>query len=123
MLTPIKSNLHRRAHVAQVDLQDMSLDELKRLQKDVAKAIENFEERRRREALAAVEAKASEMGFTLAELTGASGGKKSGKTKSPPKYQHPENPSLTWTGRGRKPDWIKEGLEAGKSLDDFLIGS
>jgi DNA-binding protein H-NS len=109
--------------VAQVDLQDMSLDELKRLQKDVAKAIEDFEERRRREALVAVEEKAREMGFTLAELTGASGTKKSGKTKSPPKYQHPENPALTWTGRGRKPDWIKEGLEAGKSLDDFLIGA
>lgn len=109
--------------MAQVDLQNMNLDELKRLQKDVAKAIEDFEERRRREALAAVEAKASEMGFSLAELTGASATKKSGKSKSPPKYQHPENPALTWTGRGRQPAWIKEGLEAGKSLDDFLIGA
>lgn len=109
--------------MAQVDLQNMSLDELKRLQKDVAKAIDDYEARKKREALAAVEAKASEMGFTLAELTGETPSKKGGKPKLPPKYQHPENPALTWSGRGRKPDWIKEGLEAGKSLDDFLIGS
>ncbi len=109
--------------LAQVDLHSMSLDELKRLQKDVAKAIDDFEARRRREALAAVEAKASEMGFTLSELTGASPVKKGGKDKQPPKYRHPENPAITWSGRGRQPAWIKEGLAAGKSLDDFLIGS
>ena len=109
--------------MAQVDLQNMSLDELKRLQKDVAKAIDDYEERRRREALAAVEAKAGEMGFTLAELTSFTPAKKGGKPRLPPKYQHPENPALTWSGRGRQPAWIKEGLEAGKSLDDFLIGS
>ncbi len=33
-----------------------------------------------------------------------------------PKYRHPENTEITWSGRGRKPAWIVEGLEAGKSL-------
>jgi DNA-binding protein H-NS len=45
-------------------------------------------------------------------------------TKRPqaePKYRHPENAELTWTGHGRKPGWIAEALEAGKSLDDFAI--
>ena len=101
----------------------MSLDELKRLQKDVAKAIGDFEARRRREARAAVEAKANEMGFTLAELADAQLVKKGSKDRQPPKYRHPENPAITWNGRGRQPAWIKEGLAAGKSLDDFLIDS
>ncbi|WP_258552046.1 H-NS family nucleoid-associated regulatory protein [Paracoccus versutus] len=26
-----------------------------------------------------------------------------------------------WSGRGRKPAWIVEGLEGGKSLEDFAI--
>ena len=99
----------------------MSLDELKRLQKDVAKTIDDYEERRRREALAAVEAKASEMGFTLAELTGSTPAKKGGRPRLPPKYQHPENPALTWSGRGRQPAWIKDGLQAGKALEDYAI--
>lgn len=101
------------------DLNNMTLEELKDLQKDVNKAVASFEERKRKEALGALEAKAQEMGFSLSELTG--GTKKSAKVAVPPKYQHPENSALTWSGRGRQPKWIKEGLNAGKSLDDFLI--
>ena len=96
----------------------LSLDELKTLKKDLTKAIDEFETRRRAEALAAVQEKAKEMGFTLADLTGAT---KATPVKSPPKYRHPENPAVTWSGRGRQPGWIKEALEAGKSLDEFAI--
>jgi DNA-binding protein H-NS len=101
-----------------VDLTSMSLDDLKKLKKDVSKAIDSYQERQRIEALAALEAKAKEMGFSLSELTG---GKKKGSSKGTPKYVHPENPALTWTGRGRQPNWIKEGIASGKSLDDFLL--
>jgi DNA-binding protein H-NS len=96
----------------------MSLEELKSLQKDVTKAIDTFKERQRLEAIAALEAKANEMGFSLSELAGAT---RKGASLGVPKYVHPENPSLTWTGRGRQPNWIKEGLASGKTLDDFLI--
>ncbi|MBJ3764590.1 H-NS histone family protein [Maribius pontilimi] len=101
-----------------IDLSKLSLDELKKLQRDVTKAIGTYETRQRQNALAAVEAKAKEMGFSLSELTGK---QKPSKTISPPKYRHPENPSVTWSGRGRQPAWIKEWLEAGKPLEDFLI--
>lgn len=107
--------------MAKIDLAKLNLDELKALQKDVAKAIDQYEAKKRKEALDAVEALAKEKGFSLAELTGAAPAKK-GKPALPPKYKHPENPSLTWSGRGRQPAWIKEGLESGKSLEDFLIG-
>lgn len=43
------------------------------------------------------------------------------RAKVPPKYKHPENPSLTWSGRGRHPTWFKEYVEAGGSSDDLLI--
>ena len=103
----------------EINLDDMSLDELKKLQKDVNKAVDSFEDRRRQDARAAVEAKAKEMGFSLAELTG--GPSKKARVPSPAKYRHPENPSLTWNGRGRQPGWIKEATEAETSLDAFLI--
>lgn len=41
--------------------------------------------------------------------------------KVPPKYRHPENQDLTWTGRGNKPRWVQELLEAGRSLEELLI--
>ena len=105
--------------MANMDLNTMSLDELKKLQKDVTKAIETYKERQRLEAIAEVEELARKKGFSLSELT------QSGKSKSrrpvAPKYAHPENPAVTWSGRGRRPKWVNEALQSGKSLDDLLI--
>ena len=33
----------------------------------------------------------------------------------------PENPALTWSGRGRKPRWFVDALAAGKTEDDLTI--
>jgi DNA-binding protein H-NS len=38
-----------------------------------------------------------------------------------PKYQNPNNPSETWSGRGKQPRWLSPQLRAGERLDDFLI--
>lgn len=37
------------------------------------------------------------------------------------KYQHPENPTLTWTGRGKPPAWMQELLDGGAEKHDFAI--
>lgn len=41
---------------------------------------------------------------------------------STPKYRDPAKPENTWAGRGKQPMWLKEKLEAGAKLEDFLIG-
>jgi DNA-binding protein H-NS len=41
--------------------------------------------------------------------------------KVPPKYQNPENHAETWSGRGRRPRWLRDQIRAGKGLDDFAI--
>jgi len=38
-----------------------------------------------------------------------------------PKYRNPKRPSETWSGRGKKPRWLRAQLRPGKKLDDFLI--
>lgn len=40
---------------------------------------------------------------------------------STPKYRDPTKPENTWAGRGKKPTWLNEKLEAGAKLEDFLI--
>jgi DNA-binding protein H-NS len=99
------------------DLEKLSIEELKKLQKDVAKAVSSFEDRKRSGVIAELEAVAQKHGYKLADLAG---GKKA-KVASPAKYKHPEDSSLTWSGRGRQPNWIKDELSAGKSLIDFAI--
>lgn len=105
--------------MADIDLNSMSLDDLKTLQKNVNKAVDGYHDKQRKAALAAADTAAREMGFTLAELTG--GPVKKTKAVSLPKYRHPENPEQTWTGRGRQPDWLKDALENGQSKEEFLI--
>lgn len=103
--------------MAKLNLEKLSVEELKQLQKDAAKAIASFEDRKKSEAIAELEAVAQKYGYKLSEFIN---GKKN-KVVSTAKYKHPENASLTWTGRGRQPNWIKDSLAAGKSLDDFAI--
>jgi DNA-binding protein H-NS len=37
------------------------------------------------------------------------------------KYVNPDNKSETWTGRGRKPNWLVAKLSKGAKLADFAI--
>ncbi len=102
------------------NLEKMSLDELKNLRKELDKAIAGYEARQRRAALAAAEAAAREAGFSLSELT--AGVKSSRKSSSaPPKYRHPENPALTWSGRGRQPSWFRDLTKEGTAREDLEI--
>lgn len=41
-------------------------------------------------------------------------------TTTEAKYRDPES-NMSWSGRGRRPEWIAKALEAGKTLEDFLI--
>jgi DNA-binding protein H-NS len=100
-----------------INLNTMSLKDLKDLRKDVDKAISEFAERQKAEARAELEKKAKELGFSLEELVSG----KQKRAKVAPKYRNPANASETWTGRGRRPRWVEAALAAGKSLDDFAI--
>ncbi|WP_431297806.1 H-NS family nucleoid-associated regulatory protein [Tabrizicola sp. BL-A-41-H6] len=102
-----------------IDLNDLSLKELKDLQSQVAKAISSFEDRRKKQALAELEEKARAMGFSLAELTGATQVRK--RTPAVAKYANPSDKSDTWSGRGRKPRWFAAALAAGKKPDDLMV--
>lgn len=43
------------------------------------------------------------------------------RAKAPVKFQHPENAELKWTGRGNKPNWVKECLANGLTMEQLLI--
>ncbi|WP_430389722.1 H-NS family nucleoid-associated regulatory protein [Blastomonas fulva] len=89
------------------------------MQKDVAKAISTDEDRQKAEARAKVEALARDLGYSLAELVGTE--TKISRAPATAKYRHPENPALTWSGRGRKPQWFVEALGAGKTAEELGI--
>jgi len=41
--------------------------------------------------------------------------------KAPPKYRHPEDPTIMWSGRGQMPRWLRELVDQGRDLEEFRI--
>jgi DNA-binding protein H-NS len=39
-----------------------------------------------------------------------------------PKYRNPEEPSETWSGRGKQPRWLTAALKTGHKIEEFVIG-
>jgi DNA-binding protein H-NS len=106
--------------MARKELSKMNLDQLKALRKEVDTAISEFSDRKRADALKALEAVAKEHGMSVDEIVGTTGGKKR-KAKAPAKYRNPANSKDTWSGRGRQPRWFKEALENGAKPESMGV--
>lgn len=111
----------KTARMATVNLSKMSLKDLQTLQEDLEMAIANARLREKQEVLSEMEALAHERGFNLNELVGSKGRGKGKGSVSTAKYANPDNRAETWTGRGRKPNWLVDKLKKGAKLDDFAI--
>lgn len=100
-----------------IDLSLMSKEELLALQKDISKALVNFDKRQKQAALAAAQQAARDHGFSLDEILG----QKTPAKAAPAKYRNPENSAQTWSGRGRQPEWFKAAIAAGTTADAMEI--
>lgn len=101
------------------DLNALSLPELRQLKIKVDAAIASYEARKLQEARELVQNQLHELGFKLEDLV--AGPIKKTRTPAVAKYAHPENPNLTWSGRGRNPNWVVSHLENGGQLEDLAI--
>ena len=101
----------------------MSLKDLVELEAKVQKAIAAARDRDRNDLKKKMAEMAQTHGFSVNELFGGKGVRGAGKGKSlgVAKYANPENQADTWTGRGRKPNWLVDRLKKGAKLNDFAI--
>jgi len=55
---------------------------------------------------------------------GANGAQEARKySKVSPKYRNPNEPTETWSGRGKRPRWLTAALRTGHKIEDFVIGA
>jgi DNA-binding protein H-NS len=107
-----------------IDLSKLSIEELETLVKDAQAEITARREAERERVLGQMRELAATLGLTLEDVGRLERGK-GGAVKAAaggsvaPKYRHPSDPNLTWSGRGKRPTWIAEALAAGKSLEDL----
>ncbi|MDE2368617.1 MAG: H-NS histone family protein [Burkholderiales bacterium] len=79
-----------------------------------------------REAISVYNLNAEDLGFggqprRAGKTTGApkGRGRKAAKTARAVKYRN--DSGGTWGGRGKRPQWLRDALNAGKTLEDFLV--
>jgi DNA-binding protein H-NS len=101
-----------------IDLSKFTIPELQEIAQDIEKEIVERRELAKQKVLEQMRELAGSIGMTPEELLGT--GDK-GRAKVEAKYRHPDDASLTWSGRGKRPNWINEALALGKTLDDLAV--
>ena len=104
-----------------VKLDGLSIPELRNLSKDIDREIKQREVETKRQVLNQMKELAGQIGMTVEEVLGARGNKVK-KTRGKPKFRNPADPEQTWTGKGKRPAWLKEAIQRGISLEDMEIG-
>lgn len=114
-----------------IDLGTLSRKELEKLKANVEKALEKVSAREMKAAREAAEKAAAAHGFTLAEIAGPKAApvrQAKGKSKARnatkagvAKYANPADPSQTWTGKGRQPNWFRAAMDAGVKPETLEI--
>lgn len=102
-------------------LERMTVKELRELSGRIDVAIAARQQREKAELKDRMIQMAQEAGLSLSDVIGGRvNGKatRGGKGSVPVKYQHPDDASMTWTGRGRRPKW----LENVTNIEKFRVG-
>lgn len=104
-------------------LEKMSFAELSELRDRIDAAMIAARAAEKDNLRAEMEAMAARAGLSLSEVVaGARGrGNKASAAKVAVKYRNPKNNAETWTGRGRKPNWLVAALKKGQKLESFQV--
>ncbi len=103
--------------MATINYDKMSVKELTDHIAKATKALNAAKDRERADLKHKIASLAENAGFSVGELFGARGRGKSVAVK----YMNPDNRSETWTGRGRKPNWLVAKLNKGAKMADFAV--
>lgn len=91
--------------------------QLERLQHQLAQRLAKVRKDAKAEAIAECQRIAASVGMTVAKLVAHT----ATTAKREAKYVHPTDASLGWSGRGRRPTWVKEWEDSGRLLTDIEV--
>lgn len=107
--------------------EELTSEELEQVIEEARRALELKQKEKRQEVIGQIKELAASAGL---EVSIRIKGKPVEETRAlrrrgkvPPKYRHPTDSSLTWSGRGQMPRWLRELVEQGHDKDEFLIGN
>jgi DNA-binding protein H-NS len=112
--------------IDEFDVDSLSFEQLRALQASAEKALEKQKRIKIESLRSEIEKMLAGNGFTVkevfADLIPEPPATKMGLRKpATPKFFNPNDPSVTWSGRGKQPHWFQEHIAAGKSVDEVRL--
>ena len=110
-----------------LNLVAMSIDEMWQLHEQISQllSVRLTSEKRELEKRLAQLRRETEMPQSRAEHSKSSKDAPRERRKYPrvfPKYRNPDEPTETWSGRGKQPRWLTAALKTGHKIEEFAIG-
>lgn len=102
--------------MADIDLKALSTPELHQLASDIQRETEQRKVDEIKQTVAQMKALAAQAGMTVEQVLSCKP-----RQKGVVKYRNPKEPDQTWTGRGKRPTWLREALDSGHQLEDFSV--
>ncbi len=102
------------------DYQNLSENELQAVIENAEKALKAKQANKRKEVIAQIKELAASIDVTVEINEGEKKTTRKG-VKVPVKYQHPNDATKTWTGRGVTPKWLQALMEAGHDRSEFEV--
>jgi DNA-binding protein H-NS len=111
-----------------LNLAAMSIDEMWQLHEEISQllSVRLTSEKRELEKRLAQLRREKDMPQSQPESSNSSKGAVRERRKYPrvfPKYRNPDEPSETWSGRGKQPRWLTAALKTGHKIEEFVIGT
>ncbi|HET8700636.1 MAG TPA: H-NS histone family protein [Nitrococcus sp.] len=103
-----------------MDLSKYTPEELQWLKKDIDKELTSRRKMDAKKAQKELKSVAERYGFTLNELVSGQTAKPV-RAKGDVRFRHPDDVTKIWSGRGRKPVWVKQWEAEGRSLDELRV--
>ncbi|GAA5132212.1 H-NS family nucleoid-associated regulatory protein [Alloalcanivorax gelatiniphagus] len=119
-----------------INLDDYSVAELEKLIRQAERKLEKKRMEAVKNAQAEINKIAKDLGVSVDDLLEENKGRKKKTTarktttrkkkagvRKPAKikYRNPNDSSQTWTGRGKRPVWLREAVEQGAKLEDYEV--
>lgn len=107
-----------------INLENLSPAELQTLIKNAEAQMDAARKNHIQSVRTQIDALLSRSGLAIDEVYPRRGGKasKAAKPAVGPKYRNPENPTQTWSGRGKRPQWFNDALKKrGVTAESLLI--
>lgn len=96
-----------------MDITTMNYEKLFALRKE----IDDLMEIRKKDAADDIRIKMALMGFSPEDFLS----KVRKQTKPAACYANPNNPEEIYRGKGKRPQWLQERLDAGQTMDEFKV--